>query len=135
MHVRSAALIAACFFAAIGSANAQTTLGLDDCRAQAISKGLVGDARNKAINDCVGRPAVQGTTTASGSRFQNCRSEARAKAPAGTAFNDALDQCMAQSGSAETAGKATYQDCRGRAVGRGLSGDALGEFIDSCLND
>jgi len=136
MHVRSTALIAACFFVAIGSANAQTPqLGLDDCRAQAISKGLVGDARNQAINDCMGRPAVQGVSTASGSRFATCRAEARAKAPAGTAFNEALDQCMAQSGAADTSGKATYQDCRSRAVSRGLTGDALSEFIDSCLND
>jgi len=139
MRVRSMALVAACILAASTAAVAQTTtqtMGLDECRAAAITKGLVGDARNKAINDCMGRPVVQGTATPSGSRFATCRSEARARSLSGDALNAALDQCMAQSGAASDAGgKPTLQDCRSRAVSRGLTGDALNEFIDSCLND
>jgi hypothetical protein len=134
------ALIAACMLAGAGSsvAVAQTTqtLGLDDCRAQAITKGLVGDALNKSISDCVGRPVAQGTPTAAGSRFHTCRSDARARSLSGDALNAAIDQCMTQSGAASEAGnRPTYPDCRSRAVSRGLTGDALGEFIDSCLSD
>jgi hypothetical protein len=137
MRVRSMVLVVAFMFAGAGSsAVVAQTMGLDECRAQAISKGLVGDARNTAINDCMGRPAVQGVATASGSRFATCRGDARGRGLSGDAFNAALDQCMTQSGAAaESGGKATYQDCRGRAISRGLSGEALGEFIDSCLND
>ena len=131
--------IAACIIAGIGATNsfAQTTPAtLDQCRAQAIGQGLVGDARNKAISDCVGRPVAAGTTTASSTRFGTCRAEARARGAAGDALNTALDECMAQSGApAEPSGRATYQDCRGRAIGRGLTGDARNEFIDSCLTD
>jgi hypothetical protein len=134
MHVRSIALIAACLFAGTVPAPSFAQV-LDDCRAQAIGKGLVGDARNKSINECMGRPAVQGASTASSSRFATCRSDARSKSLAGTAYNAALDQCMAQSGATDTSGKATYPDCRARGVSRGLAGEALGEFIDSCLGD
>jgi hypothetical protein len=143
MRVRSMALIAACMLAGAGSsaAVAQTTtqtLGLDDCRAQAVSKGLVGDALNKSISDCIGRPVSPGATTASasGARFTTCRTEARAKFLTGDALNAALDDCMAQSGApAEASNRPTYQDCRSRAVSRSLTGDALSNFIDSCLSD
>ena len=140
MHVRSAALLAACIFAAVGSTGvvAQTStpqMSLDNCRAEAIGKGLVGEARNKAISDCVGRPVTKGASTASSQRFDTCRSEARGKSLAGEAYNAALDQCMAQSGAADTSGKATYADCRSRGVSHGMSGDKLGEFIDSCLSE
>jgi hypothetical protein len=140
MHVRSAALIAGMLLGiGSGASMAQTgtqTMGIDECRSQAIGKGLTGDARNKAINDCMGRPVVQGAPTAAGSRFTTCHSDARARSLSGDAFNAALDQCMAQSGAAaESGGKATYPDCRSRGVSRGLAGDSLGEFIDSCLND
>src|SRR5690349_20672676 len=104
MRVRSMALIAACMLAGAGSsaAVAQTTqtLGLDECRAQAVTKGLVGDALNKSISDCMGRPVARGTTTASGSRFASCRADARATFLSGDALNAAIDQCMTQSGAA-----------------------------------
>jgi hypothetical protein len=141
MPVRSAALIAACLLAGLGAADssAQTstpTMGLDECRSRAITQGFAGDARNKAINDCMGSPVVQGASTATGSRFTRCRSEVRGRGLSGDAFNTALDQCMAQSGAAaESGGKPTYQGCRSRAIGRGLAGEARYEFIDSCLND
>jgi hypothetical protein len=141
MPARSAALIAACLLGGLGSAGslAQTTtqtMGLDECRSRAIGQGLAGEARNKAINDCMGSPVVQGVSTATGSRFTNCRSEARGRGLSGDAFNTALDQCMTQSGAAaESGGKPTYQDCRSRAIGSGLAGEARYEFIDSCLND
>jgi hypothetical protein len=138
MHLRSLT-IAACIIAGIGATDsfAQTaSANLDQCRAQAIGQGLAGEARNKAISDCVGRPIAQGTSTTSSSRFGTCRAEARARGVSGDALGDALDQCMVQSGAtAEGSGRATYQDCRTRAVGRGLSGDARNEFIDMCLTD
>jgi hypothetical protein len=138
MHLRSLT-IAACILAGIGATNsfAQTApANLDQCRAQAIGQGLSGDARSKAINDCVGTPVAQGASTASSSRFGTCRAEARARGLAGDALGDALDQCMVQSGApAEASGRATYQDCRTRAIGRGLSGDARHEFVDMCLTD
>lgn len=139
MLARSATLIAACLFAGLGAADnsfAQTTPSLDECRSQAIGRGLAGEARNKAINDCMGRPVVQGVSTAAGTKFATCRSDARSRSLTGDAYNAALDQCMTSSGAAaESGGKATYGDCRMRAVGLGLTGEARGEFIDSCLTD
>jgi hypothetical protein len=139
MLARSAALIAACLFVGLGAADnsfAQTTPSLDDCRSQAIGRGLAGEARNKAINDCMGRPVVQGVSTAAGTRFSTCRSDARSRSLAGDAYSAALDECMSRSGApAEAAGRATYQDCRTRAIGRGLAGEARAEFVDSCLTE
>lgn len=140
MRIRSAVLIAALALAGLGSTEsvAQTSpqMGLDDCRAEAISRGLVGDARNKAISDCMGRPVVQGASTATGTRFETCRADARGRFLSGDAYNAYLDQCMAQSGAAtESSDKASYQDCRSRAVSRGLAGEARSEFVASCLND
>src|SRR5690349_7221311 len=132
MRVRWMALIAAGILAAAGSSAtvAQTTtstMKLDECRAEAISKGLVGDARNKSISDCVGRPVAQGAASASGWKFTTCRAEARARSLSGDALSDAIDQCMAQSGAAaEASGKPTYQDCRSRAISRNLVGEARG---------
>src|SRR5512134_2209213 len=115
MHIRSCLSIAA-FILVIGSTGSMgqtpSQAGLDECRAKAISQGLVGDARNKAINDCIGSPVVVGASTPAGSRFSTCRSQARGQSLTGEAFNTALDQCMAQSGAAaEPGGKPTYQDC------------------------
>jgi hypothetical protein len=137
MHIRFTVVIAAFVLFGTGSTESlgQTTATLDDCRAKAISQGLVGEARNKAITDCLGRPLVEGTSTATGARFATCRTEARGRFLSGDAYGTYLEECMAQSGAAESGGRATYQDCRSRAIARGLSGEAQGEFIDSCLKD
>lgn len=128
----------ALFASGRGESLAQTmtpqTMKLDECRAEAIGKGLAGEARNKAISDCVGRPVAEKTSSATSSRYAACRSEARARNVSGDAFSDFLDDCMSQSG-APSDGQATYADCRSRAVARGLTGEARSEFVNSCLND
>jgi hypothetical protein len=117
-----------------GGAMAQAPNQYSDCRAQAITKGLSGEAYGNFLDTCMAQPGVARSTTQD--RFAACQSQARARSGGGEAYGRALDQCMRSSaaGAPAAPGK-DYAECRSEAVGRGLSGEGLSKYLRDCISE
>jgi len=115
-----------------GSAMAQARNQYSDCRAQAITKGLSGEAYGNFLDTCMGQPGAQRNTAQD--RFAACQSQARARTGGGEAYGRAIDQCMRSSaaGAPAAPGK-DYAECRSEAAGRGLTGEGLSNYLRDCI--
>lgn len=106
---------------------------LESCRAEAIRRGVSGDALTQFLNNCMSQPA----TGTSGQRvgLDRCRSEAVSRNLVGDARATYIDNCMQQSGAAASAtDEGTYPYCRAQARARQLSGTQFEEFLNGCVS-
>jgi hypothetical protein len=117
---------------ASGGALAQAPNLYTECRQQAITRGLGGEAYGNFMDTCMAQPRMP--RTAAEDRFAVCQSQARARAGSGEAYGRALDQCMRSAAAGEPAAPGKdYAECRSEAAGRSLSGDMLSKFLLECI--
>lgn len=128
-----AAFAVAMLLAGANTLHAQNLPSLDQCRDEAVRRGISGDRLTAFLNTCLSTPV----TSTSGQRagLDRCRADAISRNLAGEARNVHIDNCMQQSGATGTANTTgSYSFCRTQARGQGLMGTQLDEFLNRCIS-
>ena len=105
----------------------------ENCREQAISRNLAGEARATAISQCMTTATANPEAGKTQAVYEACREDAVARNLAGEMRAKAINECVSVATIVPAAGSPySFESCRSGAIARGLSGDALGQFIDRC---
>jgi hypothetical protein len=127
---------AACLLGA-ASVNAQTgttqTNTYDQCRDEAVRRGISGAGLNEFLNECMRQQPASGSVDRRAS-YDRCRSDGVARGLSGDALYNSVSDCLQRSGATGSDSMTgTFNECRSQGRARGLIGAAFDEFLDACI--
>lgn len=128
------AVVAVLGAAGVAVAQAPSAQTYENCRTQAISQNLAGEARVNAITQCMVSGTADPNAGMKQAMYEACRNDAIARNLAGEARARAINECVSLATIEPAAGSTpySYDSCRAAAIAKGVRGDAFGQFINRC---